>query len=82
MWDAARAARNAPGITEVEKRLVITSAFRAERGLRLIVGIMMLGLHGALPEPWRYRTLVGLVPFGTALTGFCPIRATLTRGQV
>jgi hypothetical protein len=37
---------------------------------------MILGLYGALPEPWRYLTLVGLLPFGTALTGFCPIRAS------
>ena len=43
---------------------------------------MILGLYGALPEPWRYLTLVGLVPFGTALTGFCPIRAALRRRTV
>jgi hypothetical protein len=55
---------------------------KAERVLRLIVGIMILGLYGALPEPWRYLTLVGLLPFGTAITGFCPIRAALTRRQV
>jgi Protein of unknown function (DUF2892) len=54
---------------------------KAERGLRLILGLMILGLYGALPEPWRYLTLVGLVPLGTALTGFCPIRAALARKQ-
>ena len=54
---------------------------RFERVLRLVAGIMILGLYGALPEPWRYLTLVGLVPFGTALTGFCPIRAALRRGM-
>ena len=52
---------------------------KVERGVRLIVGIMVLGLYGALPEPWRYLTLIGLLPFGTAITGFCPIRAALGR---
>jgi hypothetical protein len=47
--------------------------------LRLIVGIMILGLYGALPEPWRYLALVGLLPFGTAITGHCPVRAALGR---
>lgn len=49
------------------------------RVLRLVLGVVVLGLYGALPEPWRYLTLVGLVPFGTALTGFCPLKAVLTR---
>ena len=53
-----------------------------ERGLRLILGTMLLGLFGALAEPWRYLTLVGLVPFGTALTGFCPLKAVLQRRGV
>jgi hypothetical protein len=48
---------------------------RPERLLRLIVGIIILGLYGALPAPWKYLTLIGLVPFGSALTGFSPIRA-------
>jgi hypothetical protein len=52
---------------------------KAERVLRLIGGIMILGLYGALPEPWRYLTLIGLLPFGSAITGFCPIRAAWGR---
>jgi hypothetical protein len=55
---------------------------KVERGLRLSVGILVLGLYGALPEPWRYLTLIGLLPFGTAITGFCPIRAALGRERV
>ena len=43
-----------------------------ERMVRLALGVLVLGLFGALPEPWRYLTLVGLVPLGTALTGYCP----------
>jgi hypothetical protein len=48
-----------------------------ERLIRLAAGILILGLYGALPEPWRYLTLVGLLPLGTALTGHCPVGAAL-----
>jgi hypothetical protein len=44
-----------------------------ERVFRLVVGLMILGLFGALAEPWRYLTLIGLIPLATALTGRCPI---------
>ena len=54
---------------------------KVERVVRLIAGVMILGLYGALPEPWRYLTLIGLLPFGSAITGFCPIRTALTRGR-
>ncbi len=50
-----------------------------ERALRLVVGVMILGLYGALPEPWRYLTLVGLLPLGTALTGYRPLRGASGR---
>jgi hypothetical protein len=46
-----------------------------DRIFRLFLGVLMLGLYGALPTPWRYVTLIGLVPLASALTGFCPIRA-------
>jgi hypothetical protein len=52
---------------------------KVERLFRLVAGVMILGLYGALPEPWKYLTLIGLLPFGTAITGFCPIRAALGR---
>ena len=55
---------------------------KVERVFRLIVGIMILGLYGALHEPWRYLTLIGLLPFGSAITGFCPVRAALGRERV
>lgn len=50
---------------------------RGERVLRGIVGVMMLGLYGALTPPWQYFTLIGLIPLGSALTGFCPLYARL-----
>ena len=48
-----------------------------ERVARLIAGLMILGLYGALETPWKYHTLLGLLPLGSALTGFCPLYATL-----
>jgi hypothetical protein len=48
-----------------------------ERALRIVVGLMLLGLYGALPEPGRYLTLLGLLPLGTGLLGHCPVYRTL-----
>jgi len=48
-----------------------------ERALRLALGVALLGLFGAVPAPWNYLTLVGLIPLGTALTGYCPAYAAL-----
>jgi hypothetical protein len=48
-----------------------------DRITRLIIGVMILGLYGALAPPWRYITMIGLIPLGSALTGFCPIYARL-----
>lgn len=46
---------------------------RLDRVVRLVLGVMLLGLYGALEAPWRYLTLLGLVLVATALTGFCPL---------
>jgi hypothetical protein len=51
---------------------------RIERVIGLVAGVMILGLYGALDAPWRYLTLVGLIPLGSALTGFCPLYAWLS----
>jgi Protein of unknown function (DUF2892) len=53
-----------------------------DRIVRLILGIVILGLYGALMPPWKYVTLIGLIPLGTALTGFCPLYAALGRKHV
>jgi hypothetical protein len=50
---------------------------RSDRLVRLVIGVLLLGLFGALESPWRYLTLLGLIPLGTALTGFCPLYAAL-----
>jgi hypothetical protein len=44
-----------------------------DRVARVLVGILILGLYGALEPPLRYLTLIGLVPLGTGLLGNCPL---------
>ncbi len=44
-----------------------------DRIIRLVLGVMLLGLYGALEPPLRYLTLVGLIPLGTAILGSCPL---------
>jgi hypothetical protein len=54
-----------------------TNIGRADRVIRLVLGAVILGLYGALPVPWRYLTLLGLIPLGTSITGFCPLYAAV-----
>lgn len=49
----------------------------ADRALRLVAGVMLLGLYGAVEPPLKYFTLLGLVLVGTALSGRCPLYALL-----
>lgn len=44
-----------------------------DRLLRVVLGIVLLGLYGALDAPWRYLTLIGLVLIASAFVGNCPI---------
>lgn len=44
-----------------------------DRGIRLVIGVLLLGLYGAVEPPLKYLTLLGLIPLGTALLGTCPI---------
>ena len=53
-----------------------------ERVLRAVLGLMVLGLYGALSPPWRYLTLLGLIPFGTALVGYCPLYGLMRWNRV
>jgi hypothetical protein len=48
-----------------------------DRIIRLVIGVGILGLYGALAAPWKNFALIGLVPLGTALTGNCPIYSML-----
>jgi hypothetical protein len=46
-----------------------------DRVVRLVLGIALLGLYGALDAPGRYLTLLGLPLIATAITSFCPLYA-------
>jgi hypothetical protein len=48
-----------------------------ERAARIIAGLVILGLYGALDAPWKYVTLIGLLPLGTGLVGHCPVYKAL-----
>ncbi|HEY7682621.1 MAG TPA: DUF2892 domain-containing protein [Gemmatimonadales bacterium] len=50
-----------------------------ERLIRLLVGVMLLGLYGALAAPWKYLTLIGIALIASALSGFCPLYHLLGR---
>jgi hypothetical protein len=55
---------------------------RLDRGVRVIIGIGLLGLYGALASPWKYFTLIGLFLIATALTGTCPVYSLMGRRAV
>jgi hypothetical protein len=46
---------------------------RLDRAIRLVLGLVVLGLYGASDPPLKYFTLLGLIPLATGLTGFCPL---------
>ena len=48
-----------------------------ERVVRVVLGLAILGLFGALEAPWTYVTLIGLLPLGTGLVGHCPAYRSL-----
>lgn len=50
---------------------------RLDRAVRVVLGLFVLGLYGALEPPGRYLTLVGLIPLGTGLLGICPLYRVL-----
>lgn len=44
-----------------------------DRLLRIVVGVAVLALFFVYPDaPWRYWTLVGIVPLATGLFSTCP----------
>ncbi|MDH4348053.1 MAG: DUF2892 domain-containing protein [Gemmatimonadota bacterium] len=46
---------------------------RVDRAIRLVIGVVVLGLYGAAEPPFKYLTLLGLIPVATGLSGFCPL---------
>lgn len=53
-----------------------------ERIFRIVLGVGLLGLYGALPAPWRYLTLIGIILVATGISGFCPAWYFMRRGDV
>lgn len=47
----------------------------ADRAIRFVVGIAVLSLLFVLEGNARWWGLIGLVPIGTALVGWCPAYA-------
>jgi hypothetical protein len=48
-----------------------------DRTIRIILGIGLLGLLFVLEGGARWAGLIGLVPLGTALIGYCPLYSIL-----
>lgn len=44
-----------------------------DRALRIIVGLALIGAFFVYPDsPWRYWTLIGIIPLATGLLSRCP----------
>ncbi len=46
-----------------------------DRAARMLLGLVLLSLLFALEGAWRWVGLVGFIPLGTALAGWCPAYA-------
>lgn len=44
-----------------------------DKTLRIVLGLGLLSLLFLLEAPMRYLGLIGVVPLGTALIGWCPL---------
>ncbi len=48
-----------------------------DRVARFVLGVMLLGLYGALEPPLKYLTLAGLLLIASAVTAICPLYSWL-----
>ncbi|RMF11414.1 MAG: DUF2892 domain-containing protein, partial [Alphaproteobacteria bacterium] len=49
-----------------------------DRAARIIVGLVLLSLFFLYPDaPWRYWTLIGIIPLLTGLISNCPLYSLL-----
>ena len=46
---------------------------QVDRGIRIIVGIVLLLLVVVLQNDWRWLGLIGIIPLATGLLGSCPL---------
>lgn len=44
----------------------------AERIVRVVIGVLLLGLF-ALEGPWSWLGLLAVIPLATAAIGYCPL---------
>ncbi|NOZ93691.1 MAG: DUF2892 domain-containing protein [Acidobacteria bacterium] len=49
----------------------------ADRVIRILMGIILLGLIFVLDSPARWIGLIGIIPLMTALMGWCPLYTLL-----
>ena len=49
-----------------------------DRAIRVILGLVLLGLFFVFPDAgWRWALLIGVVPLLTGLVGTCPLYSIL-----
>ncbi len=56
-----------------------TNVENADRLIRVLLGIALLGVVVFVSGNWRWAGLIGLVPLATGLIGWCPVYAWLIR---
>jgi hypothetical protein len=56
---------------------MIINEGKTDRTLRIIVGILVLGLALVLEGNMRWLALIGLVPLATGILGNCPVYSLL-----
>lgn len=55
-----------------------TNVGSVDRILRIVVGIALIAAFFVFKDaPWRYYTLIGVVPLLTGLVGNCPLYSVL-----
>lgn len=53
-----------------------------ERVVRAVTGLLLIGLYGALPAPWRHLAVFGLILLATAIAGNCLLYSLIGRTPV
>ena len=48
---------------------------QVDRILRIIIGLALLSMLLLIEGPMKWWGLIGLLPLGTAIVGFCPVYA-------
>ncbi len=63
---------------EMEVTMFNSNVGSADRVVRILVGAVLVAMFFLYPDaPWRYWTLLGIVPLLTGLAGTCPLYSVL-----